>query len=241
MTETVGGQVGVVVFGAKRMKNGTAFVYANSQLDLRDKDWKEKDSVGMISKTGAVYIGRLHGNKILGNKQEKSSSSSISMDSDSSGAKEVPKGCFDKGNMMSSLPDANDTLSGRTALDFSNTNTMDGDSNSKSCVNKSDNKSTDNDNRIHSNYDSTSNSVLKASTLIDDGSADSKLRFRNDFQISGPVAAAIDSTGPNKLIHVTVVIATSAFDSVTPSSSICMTTSSSSFSATNNGDNVAEG
>ena len=236
MTGNVEGPVGIVVFGAKRMKNGTAFVYADSQLDLKDKEWKEKDSVGMISKTGAVYIGRLHGNKV----SENSPRFSISIDSDSSGSRDVPKGYVDKGNIIPPLIDANDILSGTPALDFSNSITVESDSNNKTHVNKSHHKSTSKDNRIHSNYDSNGNSVLKASTAINDISGDSKLRFRDDFQFSGPVATAVDSTGPEKLIHVTVVIATSAVDGGTPSSSICMTASSSSISA-RNGSNTAEG
>lgn len=63
---------GVVIFGAKKLKNGTALILTNSQSESKDKEWKEKDAIGRITKTGTSYIGRLHLNKGLEVIQERS-------------------------------------------------------------------------------------------------------------------------------------------------------------------------
>ena len=198
---TVGGPIGVVVFGARKMKNSTAFVYANSQLDMKDKEWKEKESIGMISKTGAVYIGRLHGSTVIGTSQEKCVISSISVDSDSISALEASKGSDDNGTNTESR----DTVTNHIAND------------------KIDNIG---------NHDSIDYTHMTDSNGTDDSSADrhhqNQNQNQNQFQYSGAVAAAVNSTGPDKLIQVIAVIATvGTSNRVAESSSSTISTSSS--------------
>ena len=84
------GEVGVVVFGAKKMKYDSILIFGKNQLELKDKDWKEKDAIGKILKNGNTYLGKLNENYRSDLIQDKINYSTISEDSDSSGS-EVPK------------------------------------------------------------------------------------------------------------------------------------------------------
>jgi hypothetical protein len=67
-TNDTGDVAGVMIFGAKKLKNGTTLIMSSSQPESKDREWKDRDSVGKITKTGTSYTGRLQVNK---NTQEK--------------------------------------------------------------------------------------------------------------------------------------------------------------------------
>lgn len=67
-TNDSGDVAGVMIFGAKKLKNGSTLIMSSSQPESKDREWKDRDSVGKITKTGTSYTGRLQGNK---NTQEK--------------------------------------------------------------------------------------------------------------------------------------------------------------------------
>jgi hypothetical protein len=50
---------GVIIFGAKKLKNGVAVITSSSQPESKDREWKDKEAVGKILKTGTTYVGRL--------------------------------------------------------------------------------------------------------------------------------------------------------------------------------------
>ena len=62
-TNDSGDVAGVMIFGAKKLKNGTTLIMSSSQPESKDREWKDRDSVGKITKTGTSYTGRLQVNK----------------------------------------------------------------------------------------------------------------------------------------------------------------------------------
>ena len=68
---------GVIIFGAKKLKNGVAIITSSSQPESKDREWKDKEAVGKIIKTGTTYVGRLSSGK----DQERSLMGSTSQDS----------------------------------------------------------------------------------------------------------------------------------------------------------------
>ena len=68
---------GVIIFGAKKLKNGAAVITSSSQPESKDREWREKETVGKIIKTGTTYVGRLS----TGKDQERSYLGSVSQDS----------------------------------------------------------------------------------------------------------------------------------------------------------------
>jgi hypothetical protein len=67
-TNDSGDAAGVMIFGAKKLKNGTTLIMSSSQPESKDREWKDRDAVGKITKTGTSYTGRIQINK---NTQEK--------------------------------------------------------------------------------------------------------------------------------------------------------------------------
>lgn len=71
---------GVMIFGAKKLKSGTTLIVSSSQPESKDREWKDKDAVGKITKTGTSYTGRLHVNKSATLTQEKASMGNSAQD-----------------------------------------------------------------------------------------------------------------------------------------------------------------
>ena len=68
---------GVLIIGAKKLKNGAAVITSSSQLESKDREWREKETVEKMIKTGTTYVGRLS----TGKDQERSYLGSVSQDS----------------------------------------------------------------------------------------------------------------------------------------------------------------
>ena len=67
-----------MIFGAKKLKNGSALIITSPQAESKDREWKDKDAVGKISRsgTGSTYMGRLYTDKI----QDKDRNTTYSQD-----------------------------------------------------------------------------------------------------------------------------------------------------------------
>lgn len=68
----------VMIFGAKKLKNGSALIITSSQAESKDREWKDKDAVGKITRSGPgyTYMGRLYTDKI----QDKDKNTTYSQD-----------------------------------------------------------------------------------------------------------------------------------------------------------------
>lgn len=68
----------VMIFGAKKLKNGSALIFLTSSQAESKGEWKDKDAVGKITRsgTGYTYMGRLYTDKI----QDKDRNTTYSQD-----------------------------------------------------------------------------------------------------------------------------------------------------------------
>jgi hypothetical protein len=59
-----------MIFGAKKLKNGSALIITSPQAESKDREWKDKDAVGKITRsgTGYTYMGRLNTDRSTGDR-----------------------------------------------------------------------------------------------------------------------------------------------------------------------------
>ena len=88
----------VMIFGAKKLKNGSALILTSSQAESKDREWKDKDAVGKITRsgTGYTYMGRLYTDKI----QDKDRNTSYSQDVSLSLSLASNDTAFDNSNLL---------------------------------------------------------------------------------------------------------------------------------------------
>ena len=87
----------VMIFGAKKLKNGSALILTSSQAESKG-EWKDKDAVGKIARsgTGYTYMGRLYTDKI----QDKDRNTTYSQDVSHSHSLASNDTSFDNSNLL---------------------------------------------------------------------------------------------------------------------------------------------